>query len=87
MCVTVAAASHRHKISHCLALGYLLRLYARRSVFGIAGICSLLSGVIYHAEAAADTGPAVLAAGVARSLIQKYLRPTPAFVRRFTGLD
>ena len=76
MCVTVAAASHRHKISHrhktshCPAPGYLLRLYARRSVFGIAGICSLLSGVIYHAEAAADTGPAVLAAGVARSLIQ-----------------
>ena len=74
MCVTVAAASHRHKTSHRSVPGYLLRFYARRSlrrsVLGIAGIWGLLSGVIYPAEAAADTGPAVLAADVARSLIQ-----------------
>ena len=66
MCVTVAAASHRHKTSHRPGPGYLLRFYARRSVLGIAGIWGLLSGVI----AAADTGPVVLAAEVARSLIQ-----------------
>ena len=70
MCVTVAAASHRHKTSHRPVPGYLLRFFARRSVLGIAGIWGLLSGVIYPAEAAADTGPAVLAAEVARSLVQ-----------------
>ena len=62
--------SHRHKTSHRQAPGYVLRLHARRSVLGIVGICGLLSGVIYPAEAAADTGPVVLAAEVARSLIQ-----------------
>ena len=92
MCVTIAAASHRHNTSYhqktCyhqkashrhktgyrLAPGYVLRLYVRRSVcrsvLGIAGICGLLSGVIYPAEAAADSGPVVLAAEVVRSLIQ-----------------
>lgn len=39
-------------------------------MLGIAGICGLLSGAIYPAEAAADSGPVVLAAEVARSLIQ-----------------
>ena len=70
--------SHRQKTGYRLAPGYVLRLYARRSVcrsvcrsvLGIAGICGLLSGVIYPAEAAADSGPVVLAAEVARSLIQ-----------------